>query len=142
MIKTNTGIALWIVSIISSIYFVWSLFTFQKYQNDLEIEKERVYSIADQLELWKKISIEYDGRLYLEKLSNDPRNISVKKIDRKEGVQLSDKNDTYYVMFHDKLDDQRKLELKKYFSELVLGNYFYIITNKNGEIKEMFWDKP
>jgi hypothetical protein len=55
---------------------------------------------------------------------------------------LADKNDTLYVMSHNKINEQRKKELNKYFSELVLGNYFYIVIDENGKIKEMFWGKP
>jgi hypothetical protein len=42
--------------------------------------------IADHLELWKKISIEHDGYLNLEKLSKDRRNIKITKIKRKDGA--------------------------------------------------------
>jgi hypothetical protein len=113
-----------------------------QYRKELAIEKERVYSIADQLELWKSISIDYGGDLDIEGLSEDPRNISLQIINRKEGLLLDDKKDLFYVMFHDKISEQRKSELNKYFSDVVLGNYFYIVTDENGKIKEMFWDKP
>jgi hypothetical protein len=142
MIKSKTGVALWLISFFSVVYLVWSLIVIHKYRENLETEKERVYSIADQLELWKRISIEYEGLLGIESLSEDTRNISVKKINRIEGVLLSDKKDVFYVVFHDKLNKQRKKELNKYFSEVVLGNYFYVVTSENGKIKEMFWDKP
>jgi hypothetical protein len=142
MIKSKTDIALWLISILSTIYLVWSLVVIHQYREDLAMEKERVYSIADQLEFWKRISIEYDGRLDLEGLSKDTRNFDVKRITRKEALLLNDKNDKFYVIFHDKLDKQRKNELNKYFSEVVLGNYFYAVANEKGKIKEMFWDKP
>ncbi len=127
---------------IAAIYLAWSQIVFYQNREALEKEKTRVYSIADNLELWKKISIEYDGYFDLEKLSKDRRNIKITKIKKKDGISSIGDDEILYVMFHNEIDGQRKKELNRFFSDLVLGNYFYVTTSKNGKIKEMFWDKP
>ncbi len=127
---------------IAVIYLVWSQIALYQYREALETEKTRVYSIADHLELWKKISTEYDGYFNLEKLGEDRRNIKITQIKRKDETSSIGDDEIIYVMFHNKIDEQRKNELNRFFSDLVLGNYFYVITDKNGKIKEMFWDKP
>ncbi len=139
-IKKNAMSVLFFAIII--IYLVWSQIELYKYQEALEVEKARVYSIADHLELWKEISIKYDGYLDLEKLGKDQRDIKITQINRRDGASLDNDEGMFYVMFHNELDKQRKSELDRFFSDLVLGNYFYVITDKNGKIKEMFWDKP
>jgi len=127
---------------IAVIYLAWSQIALYQYREALETEKTRVYSIADHLELWKKISTEYDGYFDLEKLSKDRRNIKITQIKRKDETSSIGDDEILYVMFHNKIDEQRKNELNRFFSDLVLGNYFYVTTDKNGKIKEMFWDKP
>ncbi len=142
MMKFSKGSAASVLfSIIAMMYFSWSQVALYKYREALEIEKSRVYNIADHLELWKEISITYNGYLDVEKLSQDPRNIEITKINRKNGTFIPD-SENLYVMYYDKLNNQRKKELKRFFSDLVLNNYFYVITDHNGKIKEIFWDKP
>lgn len=143
MIKTSKkGLVLVLFFIMAIIYLVWSLITIYNCREALEKEKARVYSIADHLEFWKEISIEHDGYLNLEKLGKNQRNIKITQIKRKDGIFLTDEEDMFYIMFYSELDEQRKKELNRFFSDIVLGNYFYVITDKNGKIKEMFWDKP
>ena len=127
---------------IAVIYLAWSQIALYQYREALETEKTRVYSIADHLELWKKISTEYDGYFDLEKLAKDQRNIKITRIKRKNETSSIGDDEILYVMFHNKIDEKRKNELNRFFSDLVLGNYFYVTTDKNGKIKEMFWDKP
>ncbi len=127
---------------IAVIYLAWSQITLYQYREALETEKTRVYSIADHLEIWKKISTEYDGYFDLDKLGKDRRNIKITQIKRKNEISSIGEDEILYVMFHNKIDEQRKSELNRFFSDLVLGNYFYVTTDKNGKIKEMFWDKP
>jgi ribosomal protein S4E len=80
--------------------------------------------IADHLELWKKISIEHDGYLNLEKLSKDRRNIKITKIKRKDGAFFAGDEDMFYVMYYNGLDKQRKNELNRFFSDLVPATIF------------------
>ena len=127
---------------IAVIYLAWSQIALYQYREALETEKTRVYNIADHLELWKKISTEYDGYFDLEKLGKDQRNIKITQIKRKNETSFIDEDKILYVMFYNEIDEQRKNELNRFFSDLVLGNYFYVTTDKNGKIKEMFWDKP
>ncbi len=127
---------------IAVIYLAWLQITLYQYREALEIEKTRVYSIADHLELWKKISTEYDGHFDLEELGKDRRNIKIIQIKKRDELSSINEGEILYVMFHDEIDEQRKNELNRFFSNLVLGNYFYVTTDKNGKIKEMFWDKP
>jgi hypothetical protein len=142
MIKFSKGRAVSVLlSIIAIIYLSWSQIALYKYREALDIEKERVYSIADHLELWKEISIKHNGYFDVEKLSKDQRNIEITKINRRDGIFIPD-DEILYVMYYDKLNNRRKSELKRFFSELVLSNYFYVITDNNGKIKEMSWDKP
>ncbi|MCB2262470.1 MAG: hypothetical protein LGR52_05950 [Candidatus Thiosymbion ectosymbiont of Robbea hypermnestra] len=129
-----------LVSILAVLYVAGSLIALYTCRQALEREKERIYSIADHLELWKKITVEHNGYLDPEKLANDPRNI---KITRIEKLFLTDDEDKSYVMYHGNLDEQRRKALKrKYFSDLVLDSYFHVVTDKHGKIKEMGWGKP
>jgi len=140
IIKDNAVSVL--LSVIVITYLVWSQIKLYEYREALEVEKTRVYSIADHLELWKEISIKHDGYLDLEKLGKDQRNIKITKIERRDRASLANDESMFYVMFYDELGKQRKSELDRFFSDLVLGNYFYVITDKSGKVKEMFWDKP
>ncbi len=143
MIKTRKPSMLSLLLLfIAVIYLAWSQITLYQYREALETEKTRVYSIADHLEIWKKISTEYDGYFDLDKLGKDRRNIKITQIKRKNEISSIGEDEILYVMFHNKIDEQRKSELNRFFSDLVLGNYFYVTTDKNGKIKEMFWDKP
>ena len=106
-------------------------------------KKARVYSIADHLDFWKEITVKHNGYLDVESLSKNSRNIDITIIKRKAGEFSVGEDEVFYTMFHSELNEQRKKELDRvFFSDLVLGNYFYIITDKNGKIKAMSWDKP
>ena len=142
MIKISKGRAtLVLLSVIAIIYLLWSQIALYKYRVALEEEKARVYNIADHLELWKEISIKYDGHFDVDKLGKSQRNIEITKINRRDGLSIPD-DEMLYVMYYDKLNDRRKNELNRFFSDLVLNNYFYVITDDDGKIKDMFWDKP
>ncbi len=106
---------------IAVIYLVWSQIALYQYREALETEKTRVYSVADHLELWKKISTKYDGYFDLEKLGKDRRNIKTTQIKRKNETSSIGEDEILYVMFHNKIDEQRKSELNKFFSDIVLG---------------------
>lgn len=127
--------------IISVAFAVWSQIELQQKQLIIENQQQRLYNIADHFELWKDIVKNQDGKIDLETLVQDERNIKISKIDRKELQEIYDDVELY-VMHYDAPDEGRKQKLKKYFSDLVLGNYFYITTDKDGVILEMFWDKP
>lgn len=121
-------------------YIIWSQLEFSRKDKIIDTQQKRLYNIADNFELWKKMITEHDGKIDIELLAKDSRNIQITKIEREE---LSDnENSDLYIMFYDAPNKVRKDKLDKYFSDLVLGNYFYIITNKDKQIKEMFWDKP
>lgn len=139
-IRKNRAVAV-LLSIVAIIYLAWSQFTLYEYRKALETEKARVYSIADHLELWKKISIEHNGYLNMQELEKDRRDIEFFQVTRKEGLPPMVDGDKFYSMFYNEPDKQRKKELENFFSDLVLRSYFYIIIDKNKKIKEMFWDK-
>ncbi len=121
-------------------YIIWSQLEFSRKDKIIDTQQKRLYNIADNFELWKKMITEHDGKIDIELLAKDSRNIQITKIEREE---LSDnENSDLYIMFYDAPNKVRKDKLDKYFSDLVLGNYFYIITSKDKQIKEMFWDKP
>jgi len=85
MIKTRKPSMLSLLLLfIAVIYLAWSQITLYQYREALETEKTRVYSIADHLEIWKKISTEYDGYFDLDKLGKDRRNIKITQIKRKK----------------------------------------------------------
>jgi|GEM_PF-5265850 len=46
--------------------------------------------MVDHLELWKEITVEHNGYLDLEKLANNPRDIEIDRITRKEALSLLD----------------------------------------------------
>ncbi|WP_133512147.1 hypothetical protein [Candidatus Thiosymbion oneisti] len=132
-----------LVSTLAVLYVAGSLIVVYSCRQALEREKERVYSIADHLELWKEIMVKYNGYLDMGMIRNHPRDIYINQVEREEELLLIDPGDRFYIMFPSKLDEERKKALKRrYFSDLVLDNYFSIVTDKNGKIKEMGWDKP
>ncbi|MEE9355735.1 MAG: hypothetical protein V3U75_09125 [Methylococcaceae bacterium] len=128
--------------VIAILYIAWSQLEIYSIRESLKMSETRIYNIADNLELWKKISIEHAGQFDIRSLRNDRRNIRINRITRKEALLLQNKEDQLYIIFYDEPDKKRKKELDRYFSELVLRNYLYVITDKNKKIKEMFWDKP
>ena len=132
----------YVLIILSIGYFFWSQFSLYNLRKSLKESTERIYNIADHLELWKEISTKHGGFINFDKLNKDPRNITITKVTREEGFISENENDILYILTHDKIDSKRKKYLSRYFSELVLGNYFSIITDKSGKIKEMDWDKP
>lgn len=121
-------------------YIAWSQIELAKKSSIIKTQQTRLYNIADNFELWKKIITEHNGKLNIELLAQDSRNIEIVKIEREE-LNL-DSNNHLYVMFYDAPNTARKEKLDRYFSDLVLGNYFSIVTNNDGQIKDMFWDKP
>lgn len=136
----KNNIILSLLTFLVVIYIIWSQAIIYNYRESLKIEKNRVYNIADHLEFWKETILESNGYLSTEKMVKDKRNIELFEITRKDGSVIAD-DEMLYIMFYDKVDKKRKNELDRYFSDLVLRNYFYIITDKNKKIKEMFWDK-
>lgn len=121
-------------------YIAWLQIELAKKSSIIKTQQTRLYNIADNFELWKKIITEHNGKLNIELLAQDSRNIEIVKIEREE-LNL-DSNNHLYVMFYDAPNTARKEKLDRYFSDLVLGNYFSIVTNNDGQIKDMFWDKP
>jgi len=124
-------------------YVVWSQVALHGAKATLEEERRRVYNIADYAELWKEVSLRDGGRLDPEALGKDPRNIRIADTPP-EGVAsgLLAPGDRLYTLTYGRPDPARRSRLDRYFSDLVLSNYFYVITNERGQIKDMFWDKP
>lgn len=122
-------------------YAVWSQVYIKQLSNDISVEKERVINIARVLELWKDITVNYDGYLDQEKLLQENK-IEVEEINRNAselGIKEGEK--MYIMLYHPSSADENKLR-RRYFSELVLGNYFSLITDSDGKIRELSWDKP
>ena len=100
----------------------------------------RSYNIADHLEFWKEIAIKYKGTFDHKALKTSAWRTSILEITNEE--QLYNPEDKTFIMTHRPIDQDRKKALDKYFSDLVLTNYFYVIVDNENQVKEIFWDKP
>jgi hypothetical protein len=120
-------------------YVLWSQFALHRATAALEIERRRVYHIADQLELWKLVAIRDHGRLDREALGRDARHIEL--TDAPGAAHLA-AGDRAHTLIYDAPDAARRSQLDRYFSDRVLANYFYVVTDAQGQIKDMSWDKP
>ena len=121
-------------------YVGWSQLALYQSRRRLGIERQRVYNIADQLELWKELSAGNAGTL--DQLRSNERGFDLTQVTRSEAWTPPAEGDTLYVTSRGPLSSERKQELDRYFSELVLGNYFSVIVDSKGRIKNMAWDKP
>lgn len=121
-------------------YIVWSQVYINQLSKHISIEKERVINIARNLELWKDITINYDGYFDQEKLLQKNKEIKVTKIDRDESELGIKEGEKLYAVYYSSPGNENMF--RRYFSELVLGNYFYLVTGSDGKIRELFWDKP
>lgn len=120
------------------VYVIWSQFQISQLTKKLSIEKNRVFSIARNLELWKKLTLEYDGKLDVKRLSLDQKELEIEQIDREDsGIRPDEK---LFVMYYNSPPNTR--ELKRYTSDLVLGGYLSIVTDSDLRIKSLGWDKP
>ena len=128
--------------VLSIFYFIGSQFALYDHRSSLKNAEKRVYNIADNLEFWKLMSIRQGIQFDIDSLENDARNIKITPIKSNDGLPLKDEDNKFYILSYSGADKKRKKELGRYFSDLVLQNYFYVVTDKNGKIKEMFWDKP
>jgi len=123
-------------------YVIWSLVTIFNYRNQVIEAKHRIYNIADNFELFKQLHLESNGVLNRQALEADPRQIEITEVTRKEAISELKPGQRLYTMFYNEPSDLRKKQLNRYFSSLVLNNYFFIVTQSDGKIIEMFWDKP
>ncbi len=117
-------------------YVTWSQVYINHLSNSIPIEKERALNIARHLELWKNITVNYDR--YLEPLLQENKKIRIVKIERDKSELGIKKNENMYSMYH--LDSVDENALQKYVSDSVLDGYFYIITDSDGKIQDLFWD--
>ncbi len=123
-------------------YFIWSQFALYEHRASLKNAEKKIYNIADNLEFWKLMSIRQGIQFDVDYLGNDVRNIKITPIKNNDGLPLKNEDNQFYILSYSGADKKRKKELERYFSDLVLQNYFYVVTDRNGKIKEMFWDKP
>jgi hypothetical protein len=121
-------------------YVVWSQIYINQLSRHISTEKERVISIARNLELWKDITINYGGYFDQEKMLQENKEIKVTKIDRDESELGIKESEKLYIVYYSNPGNENMF--RRYFSELVLGNYFYLVTDSDGKIRELFWDKP
>lgn len=140
--KGRNNLKLISLVIVLLLYIVWSQLTLYHYRIQLEQENQRVYNIADNFEFSKQLIRETNGYLDFAFLSRNERNIHITEIKRREALQFLEHGDKLYAMFYDDPAKRRREKLNNYFSDLVLNNYFSVVTDSNGKIKEMFWDKP
>jgi hypothetical protein len=122
-------------------YVVWSQFTLHLSRVAFANERKRGLNIADQLELWKELASQNDGRVDLNALEKSARHVQLTPYPTTEGLPLAP-GDRVFTMIHDEPDQARQRKLERYLSDLVLHNYFYVVVDARGQIKEMFWDKP
>ena len=121
------------------VYVVWSAWTIVRLDNALSKEKERVYAIADFFEVWKDVSIS-SKTVRVEDLRASSYGFKLYPFPAETNPASSDSK--FFAMYYRKLEPNRKEELKRYFSDLVLGHYFYLEVGLGGEIRDFFWDKP
>ncbi|CCN35724.1 hypothetical protein VIBNISO65_440055 [Vibrio nigripulchritudo SO65] len=117
-------------------YLLWSLFYINHLSKQVETEKSRVMSVARNLELWKQITIKNDGHLDQNTLMQENQDIHIELVEN----AYVEEGHKFYMMYYS--EPAKEQDFKRYFSELVLDDYFYIVTDSDGKIKEFFWDKP
>jgi hypothetical protein len=122
------------------VYVIWSQVYINQLSKDILVEKKRAINIAKNLELWKDITINYNGYFDQKKLLQKNKEIKVTKIDRKESELGIKEGEKLYILYYS--SPVKENMLQRYFSELVLGNYFYLVTDSDGKIRDFFWDKP
>ena len=111
-------VVLFSIGAIFIVYVAWSQFHIYQLSKNLSVEEERVFNIARHLELWKDITINYDGYLDQEKFLDENREIELTKIDRNESEIGIKKGDKLYIMYYKTSTNKNKL--RRYFSDLVL----------------------
>tara|TARA_Y100001968_G_scaffold251008_1_gene236153 strand:- start:779 stop:1201 length:423 start_codon:yes stop_codon:yes gene_type:complete len=121
-------------------YIVCSQVYINQLSNKIEKERERVINIARTLELWKDITINLKGHFDLEKLHLVNSDLNVTKIERDTAELGINEGEKLYAVYYSRPVNENMY--RRYFSELVLGNYFYLVTDSDGKIQELFWDKP
>lgn len=132
---------LYIVAVFFVVYVAYSQFLFSESRVSLDEAKTRVENISYQLEFWKTLSIKAGVVFDLGQLISDYPDIVVTKIDESDALDgVIENGGQLYVLTYD--SPKGKPVLDRYFSELVLSNYFYVVTNSQGEVQSMFWDKP
>ncbi len=122
------------------VYIVCSLVYINQLSNHIENERERVVNIARTLELWKEITINWEGIFDQEKMHLVNADINVTKVERDTAELGIKESEKMYVLYYSSPVNEDMY--RRYFSELVLGNYYYLITDSDGKIQELFWDKP
>ncbi|GAA5217158.1 hypothetical protein ACFSJ3_14310 [Corallincola platygyrae] len=129
-----------ILSLTILVYVAWSQFALHEKDQALATEKARAMSIADHLEFWKGTFLQQHAAIDVESLRGGSRNVQLTLIEQETPHQ--EQQNKLYVMFYDAPSDAQKEALKRYSSELVLGRYFYLVVNDQGQVTETFWDKP
>ncbi len=122
------------------VYVIWSLVYINQLSNDVSVEKKRALNIARHLKLWKDISINYDGYFDQERLLQENKEIKVVNIEYDKSKFGIKKDEKLYVMYHSNPASENRFQ--HYFSELVILDLYYIVTDFDGRIQEFSWDKP
>lgn len=120
------------------LYVVWSQLELHNYKKQIENERQRAYNIADLLETWKEIIAEYDIKFDIHFFKNK-KGVLIEEVANHESAN----GEKLYVMSHMPSSyKQRNAKFNIYFSSLVLDSYYSITVDKNGNIKNISWDKP
>lgn len=136
--KRNYSLWITFFTVIFLAYVIWSQIKIYHLKEQVVRENERSLSIARNIELWKKITLKYDGFFDENRLSNDVNDIEITKLD--VGDSAIDSNDNFYILYYK--NSANKDHYRKYYSDLTLGNSISIITDKDKKVKDITWSKP
>ncbi len=133
-------VILFFLRTIAIVYIIFSLLYINQLSNDVSVEKKRVINIARHLKLWKSISINHNGYFDQESVLQENKGIMVAEIEHDKFKFDIKKDEKLYVMYYSNPASENKFQ--QYFSELVVLDFYYIITDFDGRIIEFSWDKP
>lgn len=128
--------------VIVSAYVAWSQYTLSKYKAAFNTEKQRAAHIADNYELYKTIMSEMDGQFNRGELLKRRSNLFVTEITRPEATSHLKSGERLFSMTYSTQPDHADARVGLYFSERVLHHYYYVKTDKDNRLLDMFWGKP
>jgi hypothetical protein len=111
------------------------------YRHEAQAERERAYHIADGMDHLLSLLGVSEEKLTVDNLRRRSDIIAVNPFPKHSQYFLRDGQRAYTVVFKD-LEPMQGTRLNRYFSDIVLGNYYYIVISKNGRPVNFFWDKP
>jgi hypothetical protein len=111
------------------------------YRHEAQTERERAYHIAEGMDHLLSLLGVSEEKLTVDNLRKSSDVIAVDEFPKSSQYFLRDGQHAYTVVFKD-LEPMQGTRLTRYFSDIVLGNYYYIVIGKNGRPVDFFWDKP